>query len=180
MRAITELMANTNLKVEDLDWNEVYEETLPRIFHFFCYKVGDPEIAEELTAITFEKAWLSRNNYRKDLAHVFGWLLGIARHVAGDFFRKPIREVSFDNVPEISYYVAMDEDLQHQWEFKRISILLYQLSSREKELIALKYGAELTNREIAKLTGLSESNVGTILCRAVSRLRAEWEQDHEG
>lgn len=179
MRAITELMTNTILKAKNLDWDEIYEETLPRIFHFFCYKVGDPEIAEELTAITFEKAWYSRNNYRKDLSDVFGWLLGIARHVAGDFFRKPIREVSLENIPEISDYAAMDDDLQRQWDIKRISILLYQLPSREKELIALKYGAELTNREIAKLTGLSESNVGTILYRNVSRLRKEWEQDHE-
>jgi RNA polymerase sigma-70 factor (ECF subfamily) len=179
MRAITERMTNTNLKAKDLDWNEIYEETLPRIFHFFCYKIGDPDIAEELTAITFEKAWSSRNNYRKDLSDVFGWLLGIARHVAGDFFRKPIREVSLDNIPEISDYVALDKDLQRQWDFERISKALIKLTLRERELVAYKYGAELTNREIAKLTGLSESNVGTILYRTIKRLRKNWEQDYE-
>jgi len=48
------------------------------------------------------------------------------------------------------------------------------LSEREQELIALKYGAELDNRQIAKLTGLTESNVGTILHRAVLTLRRQW------
>ncbi len=45
---------------------------------------------------------------------------------------------------------------------------------RERELLAFKYGAELTNREIARVTKLSESNVGTILHRAVATLRSRW------
>lgn len=53
--------------------------------------------------------------------------------------------------------------------------LLLQLEERERELVALKYGAGLTNRDIARLTGLSESNVGVILHRTVRSLRQEWE-----
>ena len=58
-------------------------------------------------------------------------------------------------------------------DFARLSALLTHLEARERELVALKYGAGLTNRAIAELTGLSESNVGTILHRVVTRLRAE-------
>jgi RNA polymerase sigma-70 factor, ECF subfamily len=54
---------------------------------------------------------------------------------------------------------------------------LVGLPEREQELIALKYGADLTNREIARLTGLSETNVGSILYRVVRKLRQRWEQD---
>ena len=53
--------------------------------------------------------------------------------------------------------------------------LLERLPERERSLVALKYGAELNNREIVRQTGLSESNVGTILFRAVNKLREEWE-----
>jgi len=53
-------------------------------------------------------------------------------------------------------------------------MLLEGLTDRDRELIALKYGAGLTNRAIAQATGLSESNVGTILYRAVQTLRARW------
>jgi len=54
------------------------------------------------------------------------------------------------------------------------AVLLRTLSDRDRELIALKYGAEATNRAIAELTGLSESNVGTILHRVVQTLRRDW------
>jgi len=56
--------------------------------------------------------------------------------------------------------------------------LLLELPDREAELIALKYGAELNNREIAKITGLSESNVGTIMHRTVKGLRERMENQH--
>ena len=65
--------------------------------------------------------------------------------------------------------------VQEQFDLARLCALLAQCSDRERELVALKYGAGLTNRTIAGLTGLSESNVGTILNRLVMRLRAEWE-----
>jgi RNA polymerase sigma-70 factor (ECF subfamily) len=57
---------------------------------------------------------------------------------------------------------------------RRLQRLLGGLSARERELLALKYGADATNRDIATLTGLRESNVGTILHRTVAALRAAW------
>ena len=57
----------------------------------------------------------------------------------------------------------------------RLGRLLARRTDRERELLSLKYGAECTNREIARMTGLSESNVGTILHRAVQALRADWD-----
>ena len=59
---------------------------------------------------------------------------------------------------------------------RRLAELLRALPERERELLALKYGADATNRAIATLTGLSESNVGTILHRTVVSLRARWDE----
>ena len=61
-------------------------------------------------------------------------------------------------------------------ELRRLGALLGALPAREKELLALKFGASATNRAIAKLTGLSESNVGTILHRTIVSLRAAWDE----
>ena len=55
-------------------------------------------------------------------------------------------------------------------------MLLAELPDRERELLALKYGSGLTNREIAGLTGVSESNIGTILYRTLRRLRTLWDE----
>ena len=60
---------------------------------------------------------------------------------------------------------------------ERLGRLLARLAPRERELIALKYGAEMTNRAIARLTGLRESNVGTILHRTIQVLRAAWPEE---
>jgi len=163
---------------EDINWEEVYDTFLSRLYHFFCYKVGDSQVAEELTAVTFEKAWKSRRGFRQDRGQVQNWVFGIARHVAGDYIRKPFHEVALEEIPEIPESNSLDEDLQRQMDFQIVSKILSTFPERDRELISLKYGAELTNREIARLTGLSESNVGTILSRGVTKLRKEWEQDH--
>jgi RNA polymerase sigma factor (sigma-70 family) len=160
---------------ESINWKAIYDHLLPRVFHFFCYKTGDKLVAEELTAITFEKAWGSRENYRKDVGAFQFWLLGIAQKVAADHFRRRRHEVPLDTV-DLPSHQNVEKEFESQMDFERLSSMLDTLPDRERLLISLKYGAELNNREIAKQTGLSESNVGTILFRVVAKLREEWEK----
>ncbi len=168
-----------------LDWNAVYTEALPRLYNFFRYRVGNDLVAEDLTSTTFEKAWRKRGSYRSEMAGVITWLFAIARNVANDYYRRTKTVLYFEEI-----YLQVDEHglssdpgdgpeehAQRAADFSRLSTLLRKLTTREQELVALKYGAGLTNREIARLTGLSESNVGTIASRIVARLRAEWEVD---
>lgn len=67
-----------------------------------------------------------------------------------------------------------ETDAERSSNLARLTALTQDLSNRDRDLLALKYGAIATNREIAKLTGLSESNVGTLLHRLVQSLRARW------
>ena len=73
-----------------------------------------------------------------------------------------------------SLAVTPESDAARASDLRHLAELAMGLSEREREVIALKYGAELNNRQIAALTGLSESNVGTLLHRAVRTLRAQW------
>ena len=158
----------------ETDWRGFYEELLPQVFHFFFYKTGDQIAAEELTAATFEKAWTSRFRYRKEMGAYRFYLFGIARKVAADYFRKRHPESRLDeNLPGPQ---QVEEQVDRRLNVQRLSAVITVLDRRERELISLKYGAEMTNREIARLTGLSESNVGTVLHRAVLKLRQEWEK----
>jgi RNA polymerase sigma factor (sigma-70 family) len=160
---------------ESINWKDVYDHLLPRVYHFFCYRVGDSFVAEELTALCFEKAWTHRENYQNRLNSFEAWVFGIAQKVAVDHFRRRGREVSLEAVPELAcQHVEMD--VQQRLDFERLSQLLDGLSERERLLIALKYGAGLNNREIARQTRLTESNIGTILSRVVLKLRQEWEK----
>jgi len=157
-----------------VDWEAIYADQLPRVYNLFRYWTGDNALAEDLTSATFEKVWKHRLRYRGDVARFSTWLFTIARRVAIDYFRQRHVEVALDDAVTLTTEDQPDTIVQRYSDFERLSELLSQLPARERELIALKYGAELTHREIARLTGLSETNVGTHLNRTVQKLRAAW------
>jgi RNA polymerase sigma-70 factor (ECF subfamily) len=159
---------------EAVDWDVVYREELPRVFNYFCYRAFDRATAEDLTSTTFEKAWRARGRYRKDRAAVSTWLLAIARNVGIDHLRRRRPEVPLEDEAASDGETPESAALR-QADLRRLRALLGALPERERELLALKYGAGATNRAIAKLTGLSESNVGTILHRTVEALRGRWD-----
>jgi RNA polymerase sigma-70 factor, ECF subfamily len=164
-------------KISEADFEVLYRAELPRIYNFFRYRVGDGPAAEDLTSQTFEKAWRNRGRYRNDLAAFSTWLFTIARRVAQDYYRHPRPEISLDEIPEPASRKNLEDLSEQEADFARLSVLLARLADRERELVALKYGAGLTNRAIARLSGLSESNVGVILFRALKTLRSEWEEN---
>ena len=156
------------------DWEAVYAEQLPRVYNFFRYRIGDSADVEDLTSATFEKAWRAQHRYRRDLSGFTTWLLTIARNVATDYFRARRTHAPLDEAAHMSGLDTPEEQLARQSDIDRLSLMLARLPGRDRELLALKYGAGLTNRAIARVTGLSESNVGTIVHRAVQALRADW------
>ena len=156
------------------DWEAVYAEQLPRVYNFIRYRIGDCADVEDLTSATFEKAWRARHRYRRDLSGFTTWLLTIARNVATDYFRARRPHAPLDEAAHVAGVDTPEEQLARQSDVHRLSVMLARLPDRDRELLALKYGAGLTNRTIARVTGLSESNVGTIVHRAVQVLRADW------
>ena len=156
------------------DWDAVYTEQLPRVFNFFRYRLGNDAIAEDLTSRTFEKAWTARSRYRRDLAGFSTWLISIARNVATDHLRAQRPHLPLEAAEDVSAKSTPHDEVALDSDLARLGVLLKELPQREQELVALKYGAEATNRAIAELTGLSESNVGTILHRVVQTLRRDW------
>jgi RNA polymerase sigma-70 factor, ECF subfamily len=175
----TSLSAWFGTTLNDSDFEEFYHAELPRVYNFFRYRVGDGPLAEDLTSETFEKAWRNRARYRSDLAAFSTWLFTIARHVAQDHFRKHHHEIPLEEISNIPTNELTEDTSQQDSDFAHLFVLLARLADREGELVALKYGAGLTNRAIAHLSGLSESNVGVILYRTIQTLRSEWENDHE-
>jgi RNA polymerase sigma-70 factor (ECF subfamily) len=131
-------------------------------------------VVEDLTAITFEKAWRKRSSYRHDLSAFSTWLLRIAHNVAMDYFRSRPQEIKLADFEVKAGQGSPEDQLLEQDDLAHLGRLLAQLPSREQELVALKYGSGLTNRAIAQMTGLSETNVGTILYRVVNHLRECW------
>jgi RNA polymerase sigma-70 factor, ECF subfamily len=156
--------------ISSSNWDALFQKELPRIYNYFLYRLNEKSTAEDLTSTTFVRAWKSRDLYRKEIASFSTWLFTIAHRVAIDYFRKnqpkiiPLDEESLSEVNVESSY---------QEAFEKVSLgkAIAALPEREQEIISLKYGAELSNKEIAALLSLSESNVSTILHRTVKQLR---------
>ena len=89
---------------------------------------------------------------------------------------KPLEETA--EIP--SSDSSPDEELLKGEERDKLYACLAQLPPDEQEIIRLKFGAELTNREIARMLGLSESNVGTKLYRTVRKLRDGFRESGNG
>jgi RNA polymerase sigma-70 factor (ECF subfamily) len=101
-------------------------------------------------------------------------LLAIARNVATDHFRSARHHAPLEAAAAVTTGVTPEDLAERRSDVERLGRLLETLTDRDRELVALKYGAGLTNRAIAAMTGLSESNVGTLLHRTVQALRASW------
>jgi RNA polymerase sigma-70 factor (ECF subfamily) len=175
-RAFWHRWTTTTAHIPTVDWDEVYTAYLPCVYNFFVYRVQDTHLAEDLTATTFLRAWSSRERYRQDLGAFSTWVFTIARRVAADHFKQQRPMISLEQLPFLPDGTAPPEEVIQQAQMlTRLQALLQSLPIREQELIALKYGAGLNNRQIAQLMQLSESNVGTILSRVIHKLRHQWE-----
>jgi RNA polymerase sigma-70 factor (ECF subfamily) len=160
----------------EADWDAVYAELLPRVYNFFRYRVGDGPVAEDLTSLTFQKAWAARGRYSRDRGGFATWLFTIARHVAIDHYRSRRVHAPLEEAETVAAGDRAEAAAERRSDLERLGRLLAELPERERELIALKYGAERSNRDIARVMGLSESNVGTLLHRCVRTLRARWDE----
>jgi RNA polymerase sigma-70 factor (ECF subfamily) len=159
----------------------LYDEHVERVYGFFGYRVSSREDAEDLTQATFERALKAWRRFDPRRASAATWLLAIARNLLIDHLRRqggqkihPLNLAEPDNAtPEL--HTTDDPRLGLSPELERA---LATLSERDRELIALRFGADLTGPEIAEFTGLSLANVQQIISRSLRRLRAELETSH--
>ena len=146
-----------------------------RIYNFFRYRVGDITTSEDLTAAVFEKAWRKREQFRGDAESFTAWLFTIARNVASDHYRHSPALVPLEAANHLSAPDHVAEQVERDGEFAHLVAAIERLPGRERDIVTLKYGADLNNRQIARQLHLSESNVGTILNRTLQKLRVEME-----
>jgi RNA polymerase sigma-70 factor, ECF subfamily len=162
----------------EINWDSVVNNELPRLYNYFRYRLGDESAAEDLTSMALEKAWLKRHRYRSDRASFSTWLFSIAKNEVVGYLRKRRGSVP-NSMAETATDGSIEHDLEQSQDIQYLSRLLADLPERERELVSLKFGADLNNREISTVTGLSESNVGTILSRVVQKLREQWRVQDE-
>jgi len=161
---------------------ELYEEYMPKVYRYIHYKVSNTHVAEDLTSTVFEKALTNFSRFSSSKASFSTWVFSIARNTIIDHYRVQGRRrtVSLEEATETTQVVTGDlspeEELLKSEERQRLQVCLSELSREEQDIISLKFGSELNNRQIAKMLGISESSVGTKLYRMVRKLRDSFQE----
>ena len=147
------------------------EPLIKRVYAYVAYRVGDGPDAEDLTSETFERALRYKKSYDSSKGEPIAWLIGIARRCIEG--RPPSLEVSAEQME-----TAAHGDLEND-AVRRIALSggFSRLESRDRDLIALRYGADLTARQIAELQGAKTNAIEVALHRALGRLRTHLEDD---
>jgi len=148
------------------------ERLIPRVYAFAAYRLGDGPDAEDATSETFERALRYRESFDRRKGEPVAWLIGIARRVVDDQLSAR-RRLSFEDMPEVA---AADDVAAAALERLELARALDKLDGRARELIALRYGADLTRRQIAELLELRTNTAAVALHRALGQLRRELEE----
>ena len=154
-----------------IDFEQLYRTSRDDVYAFVAAMVRDRGAAEEVTAAAFERALRRRSSYSAGRGSPRAWLFGIARNAAYDELRRRVRSEPMAD-PEERRPPAGDTTAETALRRAALADALARLSREDRELVGLKFEAGLANGEIATVLGISESNVGTRLSRAVAKLRA--------
>jgi RNA polymerase sigma-70 factor (ECF subfamily) len=154
----------------------LYAESRGDVYAYVATMLGDRTVAEDVTALAFERAFRRRRLYNPRRGSERAWLFGIARNAALDELRRRTRRSSLTHEPQ-----AQCGDVEDHAEMAlRRAVLraaLARLAPRERELIALRFHAGLSHADIAKVIGVSESNAGTLLHRTITKLREACDEE---
>jgi RNA polymerase sigma factor (sigma-70 family) len=155
-----------------LDFEALYRSTRDDLYAYVAGLLRDPAAAEDVTALAFERAYRKRRSYNRGRGEPRAWLFGIARNAALDELRRRRRTAQLAADPEDAAAQAAAED-GAELAVRRgaVRAALAALEPREREVVALKFFAGLSNGELGRVLGVSESNAGTIVHRTVQKLR---------
>ena len=163
---------------------EVYAQSLEPVWRFVRARVPDHQEAQDVTSDVFTRAWDSWSNYDPSQGRVTAWLCGIARRVVADWWRRQEREghtTTFSYQDDSFVEEALLRDAQQETvegvmikreQLGRLRDALLLLKGREREALALRFGAGLRVREIGELLDLSSGATKMMIHRALKQLRA--------
>jgi RNA polymerase sigma-70 factor (ECF subfamily) len=149
----------------------LYQSTFPRVYAYVASMLRDRSAAEEVTAQAFERAYRKRSTYRAGRGSPEAWLFGIARHAALDELRRLKRRAPLEADPEDLSALPPEDHAEGVVRRETVRAALATLEPRDRDLVALKFQAGLSNAEIGRVLAMSESNVGTKLHRTMEKLR---------
>lgn len=155
-----------------VSFDELYQQYYERVLAYMRFRTGSPDAAEDLVAQVFERA-VSHLDDLQSPGAVGAWLFRIGRNCASDYYRRHRTMVSLESLIDTNHprECSPEEAIVAREERMLLLTQLKRLSERERVVIGLKFVACLQNREIAHMLHMPEGTVGSLLHRALTRLR---------
>ena len=149
----------------------LYRSSRDDVYAYVATLLRDRAAAEDITALAFERAYRRRRTFDRRRGEERAWLFGIARNAALDELRRRRRLATLVAEPEDLAERTADDCADVALRRTAVTAALASLSAREREIVALKFHAGLSNGELARVLGVSESNAGTLVYRVMEKLR---------
>lgn len=149
----------------------LYRSSRDDVYAYVCTLLRDPAAAEDVTALAFERAFRRRRTFDRRRGEERAWLFGIARNAALDELRRRRRVAALLTDPEDAAEVQDADGAEVALRRTAVQAALAKLPAREREIVALKFHAGMSNAELARVLGITESNAGTLLYRTMEKLR---------
>jgi RNA polymerase sigma factor (sigma-70 family) len=156
------------------DFAALFQEYYPRVYNYLRYRLNSAEDVEDLISQVFEKAFAHRAQYDPDKGAFSTWLFSIAHNELANFYRSRERRAKWEADGELPDDMVLEGSPETQ-VIQQESIVqlwqgLQQLNERDQEVISLKFGSRLSNRDIGQIMDLKEKTVSVVLWRAMRRL----------
>jgi RNA polymerase sigma-70 factor (ECF subfamily) len=164
------------LKTDPDAFVQLYDLYFGRVFNYIRFRIDDPDVCDDLVSEVFERAYTRLHTYRPERGSFASWLFGITRNAANAHLRKTASRptIALEAAERLAAKGHSPEGIYLQREqLQALQVALKSLDRRQRDVLGLKFAARLTNRRIAELTGLSESNVAVIAYRAIRALQAQ-------
>lgn len=158
----------------------IYERHVKDVYRYVMRRTGNPDVSEDLTAETFERAFGAMERYEWRGAPLISWLLRIADRACSEWYRQPVRrrEVSFDPALVNLRGVPSAEEEVVQAEFdSRLDSALETLTPARREVVMLHLGDGLSLAAISRRLGRGESAVRMLYARGLRDLRARLDDE---
>jgi RNA polymerase sigma-70 factor (ECF subfamily) len=155
----------------DVAFDELYRRNRDDVYAYAAGLLRDRSAAEDVTALAFERAYRRRRSFNPTRGTRRAWLFGIARNAALDELRRRRRQAALGAEPIDEAALTPEQGAEVALRRAALRSALASLAPRERELVALKFFAGLTNPEIARVIGISETNAGSRLHRVIEKLR---------
>jgi RNA polymerase sigma factor (sigma-70 family) len=158
-------------RLDEATFDALFRECAGDLHAYAISLLGERTAAEDVTALAFERLYRSRSRLDRGRGTPRAWLFAIARNAALDELRRRRRQPRGELQREASLAQDPSDALEDVERRSAVREALAGLPLREREVVLLKFHGQLSNSELARVLGISQSNAGSRLHRALTHLR---------